>query len=585
MLAAAGRYKWLVVGITLVSVVVAFLFGITRTDEYTATGTMVVEDPTFASALSSETAQRADRYLVDQMQIMRSATVAAEAIDLLNESEAAAGFELGDIQEGLDVEVVPTSNLLLISHSAESPETAIAVSDAVARAYQNVVQAEQRERSEGALAEIDSAIEAIEASIDDVDEEISSLRSAAPARADLEAQLEGAIQEIVELQAELAARPGAERADQIRSRLLDLQNQVATVRSIRDVDAADPEIALLQEERRALIDRRSSLTTSRNDVAIQSQLASTGVAFYSPPLAASKAGSLGLERLIGVGLLGGAVVGVSLAYFLANRNRVFGSRNEPHLVVEAPLLADVPSFSDERLRTALPTVDAPRSAAAEGYRFAAASLDNSPLPFRTLAVVSALNGSGKTTTLANLGIALAGEGRQILFIDADFGSQDLTRILTTSSTTSSGVPRGLTDFVAEQNPFSAEVQRISFRGVDFSLLSRGRQPVIAIEFFRSPQVRQFFQTIGQAYDLVLIDTPPLLQVAYSSSLSSLADAAVVIIEHESQVRQTEDMMSRLDFVGAKVAGYIYNRAPLRREMTVVEGSLRDIVGDQGSITG
>ena len=585
ILEAATRYWVLVVGMAVLFGLLAALYGITRPVQYGATASLVVEDPAANSLLNTNTAARADRYLLDQMQIMETATVATGALEILSGDEDAGSLTIEDIQANLSVDGTAVSDLVTITYTGETPEQAVKVSDAIARAYQEVVQAEERRSAEAALQELDRAVENIDSNIETVDEAIAAVRSGAPHREALEAQLEESIAEIVDLQAELVAGPTAERAAVIRTRLLDLQTQIATVRTLREVDAADPQAAALREERQALIARRSSLITTRNDLVIESELSSTGVAFYSPPLAAARVGSLGLARILAVGVLAGLALGVALAYLLAGRRRVFTDRDTPELVLGSPLLADVPLFSDEHLKGDLPALEAPRSAAAEAYRFAAASLSLAGTGGgHTFVAVSPLNGGGKTTTVANLGIALAREGQSVLVVDADFGNQELTNLLRTAAGEPAGeVPVGITEVVSGQTFLNAALQTIRLGGYEMTLLSRGAQPVLAVEFFRSAATRQFFNHVGAKYDFVLIDTPPLLQVAYSGTIAALADGAIAVVNHGSPVRQAEDMLSRLDFVKANLAGYLYNRAPLRREMTVVEGSMGDVIGDRGRV--
>jgi len=82
----------------------------------------------------------------------------------------------------------------------------------------------------------------------------------------------------------------------------------------------------------------------------------------------------------------------------------------------------------------------------------------------------------------------------------------------------------------------------------------------------------------QRYDVILIDAPPLLQVAYASALLHVADAALVVVPHGVAIAEVEELADRLQFIGRPVIGYIYNRAPLRAEMMASEGSMADTLG-------
>lgn len=91
-----------------------------------------------------------------------------------------------------------------------------------------------------------------------------------------------------------------------------------------------------------------------------------------------------------------------------------------------------------------------------------------------------------------------------------------------------------------------------------------------------------FQFAASKYDIVFVDAPPLLQVAYASTVASYVDALVVVISHESPVREIEELVKRLELIGTPVLGYLYNRAPLRKDMTAVDGSMLDILGEAGN---
>jgi tyrosine-protein kinase Etk/Wzc len=113
-------------------------------------------------------------------------------------------------------------------------------------------------------------------------------------------------------------------------------------------------------------------------------------------------------------------------------------------------------------------------------------------------------------------------------------------------------------------------------------MSRGTAPVNAPEFFRSGAVGTFLTDIGNEYDLVLIDCPPLLHVAYASLLAKYADATLVVIPHRSSTVTAEDVRNRLDLIDVHVAGYVYNRAPLRPQSVGSEGSMKDVLGSSSS---
>jgi Mrp family chromosome partitioning ATPase len=122
-------------------------------------------------------------------------------------------------------------------------------------------------------------------------------------------------------------------------------------------------------------------------------------------------------------------------------------------------------------------------------------------------------------------------------------------------------------------------------GVSLHLMPRGTRPTLAATTLQSKDGRRLVGMLAGIYDLVIIDGPPMLQVAYASSLAQLTDGILVVTTHHGRYSELVDLKGRLDLVGTPVLGYVYNRSPLRREMTLTEGSMTDILGDGGLVEG
>jgi Mrp family chromosome partitioning ATPase len=128
-------------------------------------------------------------------------------------------------------------------------------------------------------------------------------------------------------------------------------------------------------------------------------------------------------------------------------------------------------------------------------------------------------------------------------------------------------------------PFPRIVNRVPLAaGATIDLVTRGTVRVTAPDFFRSEGVKTFFEAVKDEYDLVLIDTPPMLHVAYSSAIIRYADRVLVVTNHDGKVATVEDMADRLALLETEIMGYVYNKAPLRDDMIRSEGSLKDVLG-------
>ena len=72
--------------------------------------------------------------------------------------------------------------------------------------------------------------------------------------------------------------------------------------------------------------------------------------------------------------------------------------------------------------------------------------------------------------------------------------------------------------------------------------------------------------------LVIVDVPPLLQVAYATAAVQKANQALVVVCHNSPVENLRELRYRLDIIGVKALGYVYTNSPPRRSRSAVPPS-------------
>jgi capsular exopolysaccharide synthesis family protein len=283
--------------------------------------------------------------------------------------------------------------------------------------------------------------------------------------------------------------------------------------------------------------------------------------------------------MMALGFIGGGILGSTIALLLARRRRRFGSRSEPERVFGVRLLSDVPNFYEERLDTRLPVIEAPASASAESFRFVAAAIalqqeatvsEFGHYAFKTLVIASPSVTEGKTTVTANTAYAAARSGKRVLVVDADLAHQELTRMLHGSEEPE----RGLTDVIRGDAALEDAIVTASMEEIaTVDLLSRGSQVGRASDFMSSERAAALFAHLGEIYDLVLIDAPPVLQVAYATTLVRLADRALIVVSHGQDYHGAEELKRSIDLIGSPMIGYVYNQAPLRRELALRASTL------------
>ena len=586
VLGAMRKYWWLVIVIVVSITALAIVYAFFSPVSHQATASLVVEDPQASTLFDVGNAQSPQRYVADQAAILNSALVAeraAETEDSLDDAEA--------VLDGLVVLWDRDSNLIQVVFTSDDPESAVAGANAVSFAYSELRFETTSASFSAALLQLDDSIADVESQITDLQRQIELELTEDPSRTSLDIQLSQALSRMVGVQDELPDATG-NRLDVLRGELDDILQQIQTLQSLGGLDTQNPALALLLEEQRQTVSRKSDLLQRKDELSVEARMESTGIVLYSPAITAEEVGA-DLRRMAAVGLMLGVLLAAGTAYLLALRKRTFDERGQPELVLHVPLLAEVPKFRSERILGELPVSSDPASVSAEAFRFISAALDieaeqklsagdtgthradTEPRFVRSFVVISPSLGDGKTIVAANTALASARQGKRVLAVDADFGHQKLSALLFGENPPNGG----LTDLVERTVPLSSLTYRIPLEdGAILDLVARGTVAVTAPDFFGSSRIRSFFEAAKKEYDLVVIDTPPLLHVAYASPLVRYADQAIVVVSHGQKVAPVEELADRLAFLETEVLGYVYNKAPLRDDMAHSEGSLEDVLG-------
>ena len=195
----------------------------------------------------------------------------------------------------------------------------------------------------------------------------------------------------------------------------------------------------------------------------------------------------------------------------------------------------------------------PFSPAAESYRRLRSKLEFTLPEERTRRVVvtSPSPGEGKTTTVANLGIAFAHAERRVLVVDADLRSPALNAVFGLDN-----VP-GLSEVLSGQVTLQKALHSNFIHGMD--ILCAGEPSARAAELLGSRHMVKFLKELNQAYDWVLMDSSPVLPVSDAATLSAMADGSVVVVSGgESRILTLERAVDLLAGNGAKLVGVFLN---------------------------
>jgi non-specific protein-tyrosine kinase len=200
------------------------------------------------------------------------------------------------------------------------------------------------------------------------------------------------------------------------------------------------------------------------------------------------------------------------------------------------------------------TLANPRSAVAEAYRTLRTNIQLSSIDeaLRTLLVTSAGPDEGKSTTLANLGVAFAQAGHRTILVDSDLRRPSLHGLF--------GIPndQGLTTMLL-QDDAPAPLVETPIEGL--RLLPSGPVPPNPSELLASRRLEGAIARLVGDADLVLFDSPPALAVSDAAVLSRRVDGVVLVVsagrtrrEHAARARQV------LERAGARLLGVVLNNA-------------------------
>ena len=184
-------------------------------------------------------------------------------------------------------------------------------------------------------------------------------------------------------------------------------------------------------------------------------------------------------------------------------------------------------------------------------RFAVCGSPGDVAKGRCVLITSAIGGEGKTTLAAQLAARCGNAGMSTLLIDSDFRRAALCPLL--------DVPEGpgLSDILKDEA--SIEEVAIPVQGGAFYLLSAGTPVQDTSRLLQSPKFGQLIGQLRQLYDLVIIDSPPVLPVPDALILGRWVDGAVIAARYDiSRFPQVERARRQLDNAGITVLGTVIN---------------------------
>lgn len=258
-----------------------------------------------------------------------------------------------------------------------------------------------------------------------------------------------------------------------------------------------------------------------------------------------------------LGLVIGLAVGLGFAILRAVLDNRIHSLHDIEASTDAPVLGGIILDPEAKKRPLIVRAD-PRSPRAESFRSLRTNLQFVDVDgdSRTFVVSSAGPGEGKSTTTANLAIALAETGARVALVDADLRLPRVAEYMGIEG----GV--GLTDVLIGRVDLVDVLQQWG-TGKLFVLPS-GQVPPNPSELLGSQAMQRTITAMAEAFDYVLIDSPPLLLVTDAAVVSRFTDGVLLVAASGSTRKpQLTAAVEKLDAIGSRLFGVIVTMLPAK----------------------
>jgi succinoglycan biosynthesis transport protein ExoP len=178
---------------------------------------------------------------------------------------------------------------------------------------------------------------------------------------------------------------------------------------------------------------------------------------------------------------------------------------------------------------------------------------------KSLLVTSSVPAEGKTTTVVNTATVLAQTGAQVLVIDGDMRRPRLHQVFGLSNT--DGLSAILSSDITETDVL-AKINK--FRDTNIYLLSSGAIPPNPAELLGSVQMKRLLDIVGEKFNYIVIDSPPIASFTDGVLISSLVDGVLLVVHGGKTSRQVVKRTRQiLQEIGAKIIGVVLNKADVR----------------------
>ncbi|MGE5280073.1 MAG: GumC family protein [Deltaproteobacteria bacterium] len=511
---------------------------------------------------------------------------------------------VADLQRQVETKKVENTNIIRINVRNTDARRAMDVANAAAQVYiqQNLLEKTKQARAarefiSDQLKELEGRLAVAEDKLREFGDRADQIRLAEPIQ-----------KKIMDLQFELSAL--LQKYTEKHPKIIQMRQQIKELESqIGDFSTDELEYGRIQREVEANKKLYGILKEKLEEARITEAQKVSDISIVDPAVLSTAPVEPNKVMVLLIGAVLGLVVGVALAFFFETIDPSMGTIEDVENILKLPVLGVVPSIkaeiADEAQRGFLQTIKdvihpitartqqkremnlyvrlfvhhKPNSVAAESFRNIQANLKINPDYKKVFLVTSAGPAEGKTTILINLGLICAQSGLRTLLISADLRRPAVARAF--------GLKRenGLREYLEGLLDYRGLIKGVSdmalgdlgldevlkFPGIENTfIITSGDIPSNPAAVLTSKRFQDLLEQAKKDFDLILIDSPPVLPIADASIIAPLVDNVLLVYEIGKTARQALMRAKvQVEATGGRITGVILNNIRSQIEYTML----------------
>jgi len=296
------------------------------------------------------------------------------------------------------------------------------------------------------------------------------------------------------------------------------------------------------------------------EVSVQVGMLKADSRVLSPAVAPISPSSPRARLMLALGLLLGGLGGVSFVLLSEFLNNKFRTAEELQDGTGYLVMGQIPQISGSNRRERLDyTVENPLSRAAEAMRNLRTSvlLSNVDKVPEIVMVTSSTAGEGKTTVSLALAASVAALEKKVLLVECDIRRRTFLEYFGAHD------EPGLVSVLSGNSEFKDCLHKDKVLGCD--VLFSDKPTINSVDLFSSYKFKEFLQEMRSRYDMVILDTPPVLIVSDARVIAPLVDATLFVARwNKTSLKNVRDGLRALEDIRAKATGLVLSQVSLKK---------------------